>query len=59
MRHRRCEKPVYILIDNGDIHIESATDLWGKTTRETEDELRRRYKVPRLSVLDRLARDFS
>nr|WP_252901744.1 hypothetical protein [Vulcanisaeta sp. JCM 14467] len=39
--------------------MESATDLWGKTTRETEDELRRRYKVPRLSVLDRLARDFS
>lgn len=39
------EKPVYILIDNGEIHIESAADLWGgKTARETEDELRRRYK---------------
>ncbi len=39
------EKPVYILIDNGDIHIESASDLWGgRNTRETEDELRRRYK---------------
>ncbi|ADN49894.1 aldehyde ferredoxin oxidoreductase family protein [Vulcanisaeta distributa] len=38
------EKPVYILIDNGDIHIESASDLWGRNTRETEDELRRRYR---------------
>jgi len=38
------EKPVYILIENGEVYIESAADLWGKTTKETEDELRRRHR---------------
>ncbi len=34
------EKPVYLLIENGNVEIKDATDLWGKDTYETDDHLR-------------------
>lgn len=46
-----AEKPVYILVENGNIYIENASDLWGKNTRETEDELRRRHKGSQAVVI--------
>ena len=32
-------EPVYLLIQDDDVHLVSASDLWGKTTYETEDLL--------------------
>jgi aldehyde:ferredoxin oxidoreductase len=37
------KEPVYILIENGKISIHDATDLWGKTTTETEGILKNRH----------------
>ena len=34
------EKPVYIFIDDGKVGFHNATELWGKTTLETEAALR-------------------
>lgn len=43
------EKPVILKIDNEDVEILDAENLWGKDTFETEDEIRtdfgKRYKV--------------
>lgn len=36
-------KPVYILVDNGEVEILDASELWGLTTRATEDKLMARY----------------
>jgi aldehyde:ferredoxin oxidoreductase len=35
----KADKPVYILINNGNLEIKDASYLWGKTTVETEDIL--------------------
>ncbi|AMM41154.1 aldehyde:ferredoxin oxidoreductase [Candidatus Desulfofervidus auxilii] len=37
------KKPIYIHLDNGGIRIEDAKDLWGKSTKETNTILKRRY----------------
>ncbi|MEW6227783.1 MAG: aldehyde ferredoxin oxidoreductase family protein [Bacillota bacterium] len=37
------DTPVYLLIDNGKPEIRSAFSLWGKTTYETEDMLKREH----------------
>ena len=37
------EKPVYLLIDNGKAELKDASQLWGKTTYETEDTLETQY----------------
>ena len=37
------EKPVSIVIENGEAKIIDATDLWGKDTAETEDILKGKY----------------
>jgi aldehyde:ferredoxin oxidoreductase len=36
-------KPVYLLIDNGQVYIKDASNLWGKDTYETEDLLMEEY----------------
>ncbi len=38
-----AEEPVYILIEDQKVQILSAKELWGKTTYETEDLLRKQY----------------
>ena len=35
------ESPVYVYVNNGKAEIRDATNLWGKTTWETEEEIRR------------------
>jgi aldehyde:ferredoxin oxidoreductase len=35
--------PIYLLVDEGRAEIKDASDLWGKDTYETEDELMARY----------------
>ncbi|MHC1591098.1 MAG: aldehyde ferredoxin oxidoreductase family protein [Candidatus Helarchaeales archaeon] len=37
------EKPVYLLINDEKQELRDASDLWGKTTKETQDLLRKRY----------------
>ena len=34
------EKPVHIIVNDGEVSIEDAQDLWGKDTNETEDILK-------------------
>jgi aldehyde:ferredoxin oxidoreductase len=36
----KAENPSYISIKDDEVHIRDASDLWGKTTNETEDLLR-------------------
>ena len=37
------EKPVYLLLDNGKAELKDATELWGRSTYETEDALEAEY----------------
>jgi aldehyde:ferredoxin oxidoreductase len=37
----RAEKPCFLLVDEGEIRIHDAANLWGLTTTETETRLRR------------------
>jgi aldehyde:ferredoxin oxidoreductase len=37
------QKPIYLFLDADHIDIRNASDLWGKSTTETEAELRRRH----------------
>ncbi len=46
----RSPKPVYLHIENDDAELVDAADLWGKTTWETEPELKRRHQDPLLRV---------
>ncbi|KXS43416.1 MAG: aldehyde:ferredoxin oxidoreductase [Candidatus Frackibacter sp. T328-2] len=39
----KAEKPVYIVIDDDQVEIKSADNLWGKTTLETDNYLRSEY----------------
>jgi len=39
----RAPKPHYVLISDDDVEIENADDLWGKTTWETEDDIRNEF----------------
>ena len=39
----KAEKPKYILLDNGNVEIKDAGDLWGMDTYETEDALYKKY----------------
>ncbi len=38
-----ADKPVYLLVKDGQVSIEDASDLWGKTTHEVHEILRRRH----------------
>jgi len=37
------DKPVYILLDDGKVEIKDASDLWGKTTLQTEEAIAELY----------------
>jgi aldehyde:ferredoxin oxidoreductase len=39
----RASKPVYLLVQDGEVRLEDATDLWGKSTQETEEILKKRH----------------
>lgn len=39
----RSEKPIYIVIENGEVEFYDSIELWGKDTYETEDILKERY----------------
>ncbi len=39
----KAKKPVYLDIENGDITIKDAEFLWGKTTSQTQTELKKLY----------------
>ena len=38
-----AEKPVYLVVEDGKVTIHDASDLWGKTTHETHEILRKRH----------------
>ena len=40
----RAESPVYVVIDDDDVHILDATELWGKGVSDTEDALKASLK---------------
>jgi aldehyde:ferredoxin oxidoreductase len=39
----KAKRPVHIVIDDDQVEIKSASDLWGKTTREADNQLRAEY----------------
>ncbi len=39
----KSDRPVFILIDNGRVLLEDAEPLWGKTTSQTVDIIRKKY----------------
>ncbi len=48
--HGRAEKPVYLLIDDGEAKLENAKDLWGRNTQETEEIIKENHGDPTLRV---------
>ncbi len=49
----RAEKPVYIVIEDGFVSIESAEDLWGLNAFECLDKLAKRYPGSRAACIGR------
>ncbi|MFC2003559.1 aldehyde ferredoxin oxidoreductase N-terminal domain-containing protein, partial [Chloroflexota bacterium] len=46
----KAERPVYLWIENDHVEIRPAEHLWGKTTPETESEIRRELGEPLVKV---------
>lgn len=46
----QSERPVYILIDDDHVRLRDAAHLWGKTTVETEREIKREVSDPSLHI---------
>lgn len=49
----RAKKPVYIMVDNGEVSIKESDHLWGLSTSETENRLRnelKRRKEEKISI---------
>jgi aldehyde:ferredoxin oxidoreductase len=46
----RAESPVYLWVRNGVAEVRDAAELWGKTTWETEDNIRRELQDDRIRV---------
>jgi len=46
-----ADSPVYLSIEDGEVEIRDAGDLWGKDTLETEELLRERLRAKKLRVL--------
>ncbi|MFX0195192.1 MAG: aldehyde ferredoxin oxidoreductase family protein [Candidatus Hodarchaeota archaeon] len=44
------DEPVYLWIHDGDVEIRDAKNVWGKTTHETEDAIRKEVKDPKTCV---------
>lgn len=40
----RSEDPVYAVVEDGDVELHDASDLWGKDTHETREELEERHE---------------
>jgi len=47
---KKAKKPVYVLINDNDVEIREAGDLWGKDTWETNRILREETGIPDLQV---------
>jgi len=47
----RAHMPVYLWIDNGKVEIRDACHLWGKTTWETLDLIRKEHSDPSLHIV--------
>jgi aldehyde:ferredoxin oxidoreductase len=41
--HGRAEKPAYIFIEDDEVQVNEAEDLWGKDTRQTPEALKKRH----------------
>jgi aldehyde:ferredoxin oxidoreductase len=41
--HGKAEGPVYLFIEDDKVEVNDASDLWGKDTRETPEELKKRH----------------
>ena len=41
--HGAAKEPMYLLLNNGNASLQSAADLWGLDSNETEDKLKERY----------------
>jgi len=48
--HGRSEKPVYLLVKDGIPELRPADDLWGLTTRETEEKITQDLQLKRIQV---------
>ena len=46
----KADKPVVLFIQDGKAQLLDASSIWGKTTWETEDALRKQLKEPKLRV---------
>jgi len=46
----KAEKPVYLLVDDGEVRIKDASHLWGKDAFETEDILKKDHGGEVLSI---------
>ncbi|MFW9831244.1 MAG: aldehyde ferredoxin oxidoreductase family protein [Candidatus Thorarchaeota archaeon] len=46
----QSEKPVYLLIDNGEARLLDAKDLWGRNTNETEEIIKEKHADRNLRV---------
>jgi len=46
----KAEKPVYLYVSDGRILIKDAAGVWGKTTWDTEDEIRTELKNDKLKI---------
>lgn len=48
--HGQAENPVYLLIDDKDVDVRDAKDLWGKDTWETDHQIKRELKNENLQI---------
>ena len=46
----RSPKPVYLLIEDSQVKLLDAAHLWGKTTWETEETIKRQHQDPQIRV---------
>jgi len=57
-----AENPVYLLVENGEVYLKNAGDLWGKDAVETEELLKERHflkKNPSVACIGRAAEKIS
>ena len=47
----KAKNPVYLFIQDGEVKIKKAAHLWGKTTGEVEQIVRKEHSDPRIRVL--------
>jgi aldehyde:ferredoxin oxidoreductase len=46
----RAKRPVYLWIHEGDAEIRDASPIWGKLSKETQDEIRRELRDDRIRI---------